>query len=127
DAIVITSDSELQLEDVVRLTEKNLLSAVGSWFKSVYDHVKRIALQRRDECFPVTGNKLGATAHRRSQCVNHLLFVSDVTIRSTRIRVDVRCAARRICAPTESLLGIGSGTKEKQEYDEMFARERMVQ
>ena len=104
DAIVVAADGELELKDVIRLAEEDLLRAISGWFETVDDHVERVALQRGDECFPVARHKLRAPAHRLGQRVDHLFFVADVTIGIGGIGEDVRRATARIGAPTEHLL-----------------------
>src|SRR6185369_16982465 len=106
--------SELQLKDVIRLTELNLLCAIAGRLEPVDDHVERLSLQRGDERFPVARHKFRLSAHRVGQSVDHLFLVADVAIWIGRIRVDVRRATARIGAPTQNSLCHNRITKESQ-------------
>ncbi len=44
DLLLIITDRQGELKDVVRLTELNLLCSIASRFQTVDDHIKRSAL-----------------------------------------------------------------------------------
>ena len=116
--LLIRAHSQLKFENVVGVTEINLLRAIRCGFESVNDDVERAALERRHECFPIRGHKYRLAPHGRGHRVNHLFFVADVLVWIGGIVEDVRRAAARICAPAQGLLRAGaSKTEQADERD----------
>src|SRR6185295_17667160 len=99
--VVVAAYGELKLKDVIRLTEENLLRAISGRFESIDDDVERFTLQRGDKRLPIARHKLGATAHRLGQGVDHLLLIADITIGIGGISEDIRRPTARVGSPPQ--------------------------
>src|SRR4030095_5124267 len=117
DAIVIAPYSQLQLKDVIRSAEEDLLRAIGSGLQSINYDIERSSLQCGNQCLPIARDKLGFAAHRDGEGIDHLLFITNVAIWIGRIGENVGCAATRISAPAQGLLRACRNDTE-QERDE---------